>query len=451
MKNFTTLLILLITFTNSYCQQIEGDWYGNLDLKIREIPLVFHIVKTDTAFVSTIDSPNQNSFDIPVDQTVFNDSIISFQVDRLGVNYKGVYDEEKNKIIGKFSQRGIITPLNLQRDPIKTNRPQEPEKPYPYNSEDVTFYNKKDKITLAGTLTTPADKKNFPTVILISGSGPQNRDEEIANHKPFLVISDYLTRNGIAVLRYDDRGVGESEGDFSTATTKDFSEDTEAAIEFLKTKKGINKNKIGLIGHSEGGIIAPMVATNSDDIGYLILLAGQTLEGDELLLLQKRLIEHKKGVNQIEINSSQEIFKGAYDLIKSFDGNDKELKEKLKEYFNEKTNNMIPKDQLTNIVKSLTSSWMKFYAKYDPAPTLEKIKIPVLALYGKNDLQVPAIENSKVFEEVDNKNIEIVQLDNLNHLFQESKTGLPGEYSSIEQTISPKVLDIISKWIIEHN
>ena len=451
MKNLTTLLFLLITFSNSYCQEIEGDWYGNLDLQIREIPLVFHIVKTDTAFVSTIDSPNQKSFDIPVDKTVFNDSIISFQVDRLGITYKGVYDERKNKIIGNFSQRGIVTPLNLQRNPAKINRPQEPEKPYPYNSEDVTFYNKKDKIALAGTLTTPADKMNFPTVILISGSGPQNRDEEIASHKPFLVLSDYLTRNGIAVLRYDDRGVGESEGDFSKATTKDLSGDTGAAIEYLKTKKGINKNKIGLIGHSEGGIIAPMIATNSKDIGYVILLAGQALEGDELLLVQKKLIEQKKGVNRIAINASQEIFRGAYDLIKSFDGEDKVLKERLREYFKEKTNNMIPKDQLTNIVETLTSSWMKFYVKYDPVPKLEKIKVPVLALYGKNDLQVPARENSKVLEEIGNKNIEIIEFDNMNHLFQESETGLIEEYSKIEQTISSKVLDTISKWILEQN
>ncbi len=451
MKNITILLVILITFNSSQSQEIQGDWYGNLDLQIREIPLVFHIVKNDTAFVSTIDSPNQKSFDIPVDKTIFQDSIISFQVTRLGVNYTGVYHKKKNKIIGKFSQRGIITPLELQRNPVKINRPQEPEKPYPYNSEEVTFYNKKDKITLAGTLTTPKNEKDFPTVILITGSGPQNRNEEAMNHKPFLVISDYLTRNGIAVLRYDDRGVGESEGEYSKATSKDLSRDTEAAIKYLKSRKEIDKNKIGLVGHSEGGLIAPMIASNSKDVSYIVLLAGPGLKGEQLLLLQKKLIEQKSGVNEIAINRSQSIFKGAYDLITSFEGNDEELKNKLEEYFNKEFNNQMGENQLNNLIESITSPWTKYFLKYDPSIALGKINIPVLALFGKNDLQVPAAENSKVFEDARNKNIEIVKLDNLNHFFQESKTGMPNEYSEIEQTISPEALNIISKWIIKHN
>ena len=451
MKNITILLVILITFNYSQSQEIQGDWYGNLDLQIREIPLVFHIVKTDTAFVSTIDSPNQKSFDIPVDKTIFQDSIISFQVNRLGVNYTGVYHEKKNKIIGKFSQRGIITPLELQRNPIKINRPQEPEKPYPYNSEEVTFYNKKDKITLAGTLTTPKNKKDFPTVILITGSGPQNRNEEAMNHKPFLVISDYLTRNGIAVLRYDDRGVGESEGEYSKATSKDLSRDTEAAIKYLKSRKEIDKNKIGLVGHSEGGLIAPMIAANSEDVSYIVLLAGPGLKGEQLLLLQKKLIEQKSGVNEIAINRSQSVFKGAYDLITSFEGNDEELKNKLEEYFNKEFNNQMGENQLNNLIESITSPWTKYFLKYDPSIALGKINIPVLALFGKNDLQVPAAENSRVFEDAGNKNIEIIQFDNLNHFFQESKTGMPNEYSEIEQTISPEALNIISQWIIKHN
>jgi pimeloyl-ACP methyl ester carboxylesterase len=290
---------------------------------------------------------------------------------------------------------------------------------------------------------------------LISGSGPQDRNDELFDHKPFLVLSDYLTRQGIAVLRYDDRGVAESEGDFSAATSKDFSTDVEAAINYLRSRKEINKNKIGLIGHSEGGIIAPMVAKDSKNVNFMVLLAGTGLRGDKLMLLQKKLIEEKSGIDQISINKSQEVFKEAYDLIISSEEKDEELKSTLKQYFNEKLNNTLSDDQLTGLVETLTSKWMKYFLKYDPSTALQNTEIPVLALFGENDLQVPSEENSRILKEslaiAENNNATILTLEDLNHLFQESKTGLPNEYSEIEQTISPKVLDIISNWINELN
>ena len=453
MKNIFILFTLLISINSVQAQEIIGDWYGNLNVQGTELPLVFHLQKNDSIYSSTMDSPKQGGFDIKVDKTEYYNSTLKMTISALGVTYEGSYDQNSEKIKGTFQQGGMSFPLNLTREKIigEINRPQEPTKPFPYNSEEISFYNETDEITLAGTLTTPKNKKDFATVILISGSGPQNRNEEIMNHKPFLIISDYLTRNGIAVLRYDDRGVGESEGDYSKANTKDLSRDTEAAIKYLKSRKEINSNKIGLIGHSEGGLIAPMVASNSKDISFLVLLAGPGLMGEKLLLLQKKLTEHKSGINELAVNKSQEIFKGAYDIISAYKGNDEELRNILKEYFNQKFNNAIGERQLNSLIQSLTSPWMKFFIKYDPSPALEEIEVPLLALFGKNDLQVPAIENSKVFEEVNNKNIEILQLDNLNHLFQESNTGLPSEYSNIEQTISPKVLDIISKWIAEQN
>jgi len=453
MKNFLILFTILLSINSIQAQEITGDWYGSLNVQGTELPLVFHLQKNDSTYSSTMDSPTQGGYNIKFDQTHYDNSILEMEIEAAMVKYKGNYDKKTQTINGTFNQRGMSFPLNLNREKKTTevNRPQEPEKPFPYNSEDISFYNDVDKITLAGTLTTPKNKKNFPTVILISGSGPQNRNEEIMNHKPFLVISDFLTRNGIAVLRYDDRGIGKSEGDYSKANSKDLSRDTEAAIKYLKSRKEINNNKIGLIGHSEGGLIAPMIASNSKDVGFLVLLAGPGLKGEELLLLQKKLTEQKSGINEIVVNKSQQIFKGAYDIISTYKGNDEKLRNMLKEYFNQKFNNEIGENQLNSLIQSLTSPWMKYFIKYNPSTALEKIEVPLLALFGKNDLQVPAIENSKVFEEVDNKNIEIVQLDNLNHLFQESKTGLPSEYSNIKQTISPKVLDIISKWIIEHN
>ena len=453
MKNILILFIFLLSINSLQAQKITGDWYGSLNVQGTELPLVFHLQKNDSSYSATMDSPTQGGYNIKVDQTQYDNSIVEMEIEAAMVKYKGNYDKKTQKINGTFTQRGMSFPLNLNREKKTTevNRPQEPKKPFPYNSQDISFYNDVDKIKLAGTLTTPKNKKNFPTVILITGSGPQNRNEEAMNHKPFLVISDYLTRNGIAVLRYDDRGVGESEGDYSTANSKDLSRDTEAAIKFLKSRKEINKNKIGLIGHSEGGLIAPMIATNSEDVSFLVLLAGPGLKGEELLLLQKKLTEQKSGINELAVNKSQEIFKGAYDIISDFRGNDDELRNMLKKYFNQKFNNAIGKSQLNSLIQQMTSPWMKYFIKYDPSSVLEKIDVPVLALFGKNDLQVPAIENSKVFEEIDNKNIQILLLDNLNHLFQESKTGLPNEYSHIEETISPKVLNIVSKWITEHN
>ena len=254
-------------------------------------------------------------------------------------------------------------------------------------------------------------------------------------------------------LRFDDRGVGESEGNFSIATSKDFSRDVEAAINYLSSRKEINADKIGLIGHSEGGLIAPMLANKTKDVKFLVLLAGPGLRGDELMLLQKKLMEEKSGVDEKIVNQNQEIFKGAYDLILSSTVNDDELKDRLKEYFSEKLNKALGEAQINTLVQGLTSPWMQYFLKYDPAGSLEKTDVPVLALFGKNDVQVPAKENSRIvkesLEKANNKNVKVIELENLNHLFQESETGLPKEYSKIEQTISPKVLEIISNWILE--
>jgi pimeloyl-ACP methyl ester carboxylesterase len=457
MRKFNILIILLLTFNFIQAQEIVGDWYGTLKVQGTELPLVFHVQKKDSIYTSTMDSPKQGAFDIKVDLTQYENSNLDLKILQMGINYEGSFDSSAEKINGTFKQGAMSFPLNLTRENIveKVKRPQEPKEPFPYSSENITFYNKKDNINLAGTLTLPENKEDFPTVILISGSGPQDRNDELFDHKPFLVLSDYLTRQGIAVLRYDDRGVAESEGDFSAATSKDFSTDVEAAINYLRSRKEINKNKIGLIGHSEGGIIAPMVAKDSKNVNFMVLLAGTGLRGDKLMLLQKKLIEEKSGIDQISINKSQEVFKEAYDLIISSEEKDEELKSTLKQYFNEKLNNTLSDDQLTGLVETLTSKWMKYFLKYDPSTALQNTEIPVLALFGENDLQVPSEENSRILKEslaiAENNNATILTLEDLNHLFQESKTGLPNEYSEIEQTISPKVLDIISNWINELN
>tara|TARA_R110002033_G_C3876755_1_gene237674 strand:+ start:1028 stop:2104 length:1077 start_codon:yes stop_codon:yes gene_type:complete len=341
-----------------------------------------------------------------------------------------------------------ITSFNLYS---QNNRPQEPKQPFEYISENVVFKNNLDSISLAGTITYPKMGSDFPAVILISGSGPQDRNSELLNHKPFLVIADYLTKRGIAVLRVDDRGTGESEGKYNETGLNGFVNDTESAFEFLKTRKEINHSKIGLIGHSLGGIIAPIIASENTDVSFIVILAGSGIRGDKLMLLQKEKIERKMGVPETGITQGQNNMKGAYDIILKSNDNKTELQTELKSYFTKVFGAMLPESQIQTISEQMSIPWLTDFIKFDPQTSLSETKCPVLALNGANDLQVPPKENLEIIEKIlkenGNEDVETKQLENLNHLFQESETGLPNEYATIEQTFSPKVLEIITEWI----
>ncbi len=337
-------------------------------------------------------------------------------------------------------------------------RPQTPQAPFEYNVEEVSFQNIQDSITLAGTFTYPRTGRNFPVAILISGSGPQNRNSEIFGHKSFWVLADYLTNQGIAVLRYDDRGVGESTGNFSKATSVDFAEDVVAAIAYLKSRKEINLNKIGLIGHSEGGIIAPMVASENKNVAFVVSMAGVMLPGSELLLLQKELQLQSMGSSEVFISKEIEFDKGIMKLINASasDSLKRNLEKYTSEYF--KKNPKFASDHgmtetyyKTLIVESYSSPWLSNFIKYDPKNALESLECPLFALNGEKDLQVPAKENLEVLEHIStidsSKNFTLKSYPGLNHLFQECKTGTLMEYGQIEQTLSPQVLQDIAEWI----
>ncbi|MCB1023047.1 MAG: alpha/beta fold hydrolase [Acidobacteria bacterium] len=450
MKRIFLSLIAIIFMANiGFSQDITGSWYGVLEVSTVKLRMVINIVKTDKGYTSTLDSPDQGTKGMAASSTKFENSELTVELGNGAVKYTGKLSDD-GTIIGTFSQAGANYPLNLTRDkPAELLRPQEPKPPFPYYSEDVKFTNPKGNITLAGTLTLPKKEGVFPVVVLISGSGAQNRNEEVFGHKPFLVLADHLTRNGIGVLRYDDRGVGESGGDFGAATSNDFANDVESAVSFLKGRKEVDKNKIGLIGHSEGGIIAQMVAANSSDVSYIVLLAGTGVSGDAILLRQKELIERGSGVPEAAIKRGQDIMKGAYQIIESSDDT-AGVKEELTEYFKGK---QLPEKDASAIAGQLSSPWMQFFIRYDPAPLLAKVKVPVLALIGEKDLQVPPDINltaiKAALEKGGNKHVTVKELPKLNHLFQESETGLPSEYGKIEQTISPVVLDEITSWIKE--
>ena len=462
MKTISILLFTIFISLTLQAQDITGQWHGVLKVQGTQLRLVFNVSKAENGFTSTMDSPDQGAKGIPATKTSFESPKIKFEVSNAMIQYDG--ELQGNEIIGTFKQGGQVFPMNLSRKVIEkeiAKRPQEPVKPYSYYSEDVIFQNTTANISLAGTLTLPKKEGNFPVVVLISGSGPQNRDEELAGHKPFLIISDHLTKNGIAVLRYDDRGVGQSKGDFNAATSADFATDVESAIAYLKTRKEINKKKIGLVGHSEGGLIAPMVASRSKDVSFIVLLAGTGIQGDQLLLLQQNLIAKANGASDTEINKSLAINAKIFELVLKSNDNQKlkiDVKNEIIEAIKIDPTTTIPNGMtqeqfITLQVNQITSPWMTYFIKYDPATALEKVNCPVLAVNGEKDLQVPPKENLNAIKNAllkgGNKNVTTIELPNLNHLFQESTTGSPNEYATIEQTFAPIALDEITKWIVK--
>jgi len=463
MKKLALVLILMIAVLTGFGQNIVGQWNGLLSVRGIQLRIAFNISKAEKGYISTMDSPDQKAFGIPVTNTSYEANVLKLEMPNLGIQFEGNFNKA-DTIVGNFKQSGMSFPLNLTKaipGKVKYVRPQEPVKPYPYYSEDVVFENKKDAIELAGTLTLPNQTGNFPAVILITGSGPQNRDEELMGHKPFLVWSDYLTRNGIAVLRFDDRGTAASKGDFKTATSMDFKSDVEAALLYLQSRKEIDKKHIGLIGHSEGGIIAPMVAAGSKDISFIVLLAGTGIPGGQLLLLQQELIGRASGVSETELQKTKKINEGAFNLVTKSTNSETvktDLTNYIKKALKEDSATKIPagmtEDQYVDLqVKQIANPWMLYFIKHDPAVTLEKVKCPVLAINGSKDLQVPPEVNLKTIKTAlnkgGNKNVTTKELPGLNHLFQECKTGLPDEYSTIEQTISPSALDEVTKWILK--
>lgn len=463
MKRFSLLALIFLISLSSFAQDITGQWHGALKVQSVQIRLVFNVIQTENGYSATMDSPDQGAFGIPVTSTHFEDDVLKISITSANITYEGTLGDGE-VITGSFTQAGKSFPMNLSREEIEkigANRPQEPKRPFPYRSEEVIFENKQAEILLAGTLTIPAQDGVFPTVVLISGSGPQNRDQELMGHKPFLVLSDYLTRNGIAVLRFDDRGTAASTGDFKSATLVDFATDVASAVQYLQSRPEIDKNKIGLIGHSEGGIIAPMVAGDSEDIDFLVLLAGTGIRGDKLLLAQQELIGKASGMSSNQLAENEMLNKKIFEIILK-NQSEEEKRDEIKSYLTQVFRN-IPKENLPAgmseegfayaIDAQYMSPWMQYFIKYDPAPALEKVSCPVLAINGEKDLQVPPKENLEAIkaglEKGGNTQVTTMELPGLNHLFQEAETGLISEYAEIEQTFSPKALEVVTSWIKE--
>lgn len=458
-------LLIISQYANSQdvdYKSITGSWLGKISTGAIDLRIVFNISLTGKDTLSaTLDSPDQGAKNIKMGKVTYTGETLRIVAPMMLAEYNGTVKND-TLIEGTWKQAGNSLPLNVVR--LKTaftiNRPQEPKPPFPYTSEDVTFNNEKSNIKLAGTLTRPAGKGPFPAVVLITGSGAQNRDEELMGHKPFMVIADYLTRNGIAVLRYDDRGVGKSQGSPFNATSADFATDAEAAVNFLRNYPDINQKSIGLIGHSEGGLIAPIVASSNKDIAFIISLAGPGVSGEQIIHTQGADISRASGLDEKQIEDNTSINKKLFTVLKKESDNKKASEKMIEVYKQILAKKETSPEETEKNLKQLQSSmnpagltWLRYFMFTDPARFWKKVSCPVLALNGSNDLQVAANVNLSAIEKAiksgGNKKVKTVKLEGLNHLFQHSATGLPSEYGNIEETFSPEVLKIISDWILE--
>lgn len=455
-------------------------WVGDMNAGLQTLKMQFRVYAENGSEKVLVDSLSQKLGGFKAIRKV-TDEVVEFDVASLRGKFTGKKTDERN-IAGKWSQglplvlklTRIDQPLNYQVNEFK--RPQMPKPPFPYDIEEVKFDSSAANVQLDGTLTLPQsdDKsKRYPVAVLVTGSGPQDRDETLLGHKPFWVLADYLTRRGVAVLRYDDRGVGKSTGDFGKATSDDFADDAAAAVDFLKGHARIDPKQIGIIGHSEGGLVAPLVAVKKPEVAWIVLMAGTGVNGEQILYSQGKLIVEAEGGTP-EMAQRQRIVQDAAfaamkniapgdDIEPALESTVKQVIDRAEQLEVAAGNKVEPVEpEVKEIIRVLVKAnlqamnvpWFRNFAKHEPGPVLEKVKCPVLAINGEKDTQVdpklnlPKIEAS--LKAGGNKDFKIVELPGLNHLFQTCKTGGLSEYEAIEETVSPVALKGIGDWVLEH-
>jgi alpha-beta hydrolase superfamily lysophospholipase len=440
--------------------EVEGSWSGKIKTPAGELQMVLHFSMTEADTIKAVaDAPDQGVKDIPCGRVTLTDDSLTVDIPAVKGYYRGGFSGD-TLITGIWNQLGGRYDLILRKGvkPVVHNRPQEPKPPYPYREQEVTFMNTAENFSLAGTLTLPEGEGPFPAVVLISGSGQQDRDETVFLHKPFMVLADYLTRNGIAVLRYDDRGVGKSKGKTNNATSLSFADDAEAAVNYLLQRPEINKKKIGLAGHSEGGLIAPLVASRNSSISFIVSLAGPGVKGMDILLRQAGDIMKASGTPQSEIDETLSINSHLFSMVVEQPDQRKFVKDAMEWYGKELDSKGVSpeerKEKMTALTQGLISvnnPWMRYFIVTDPAQFWSKVKCPVLALNGEKDLQVSQEINLQAIKTAlrsgGNRKVKTVMLPGLNHLFQTAETGSPDEYIKIEETFSPAAMELMTSWI----
>lgn len=435
---YTLILVMIFVAIMGKAQTITGTWSGDLKVSPQtSLKIVFHI---DSENSITMDSPDQAAFGLKGEIIYNSEDSINMTLPQLNLSFAG--RRNANRIDGTFKQGALKLPLILMAN--SNNRPQTPKPPFPYITEDVTVSH--DDISLAGTLTIPENAdSSTPVVVMVTGSGLQNRDEEMFDHKPFAVIADYLARNGIASLRYDDRGGNGSTGSREHATTKDFASDAQSVIDFLKTSNRFGK--IGLLGHSEGGMIAYMLASKEHNLDYIISLAGPVIRGTKTSGFQNKVLALTQGIPETEAEQFGNAVESAFEYKLQNGALTSPSQQVLATVYPQCNDNEITKVLAQSINKILCDSsendWIDFYFRYDPALDLAKIRVPAFLIFGEKDSQVPASLNMSVATAT-LPNAKIKQYPSLNHMLQHAVTGGIGEYQTIEETISPEVLaDIV--------
>lgn len=436
---------------------LDGLWQGAVARNGVNLRLVLRVATGDRGTIVIFDSPDLGAVGLPVAGFSRRAQHVGFSVPASGARFAGALSDDGARLKGIWTLPGqpdvevafVRTRATAEREPRL--RPQTPKPPFPYRAEDVTFKNPvADGVTLAGTLTLPEGTGPFPAAVLITGSGPQDRDQTLLGHKAFAVLADHLTRNGVAVLRYDDRGVGRSTGEFAAATSADFATDARAAVRFLLTRREIDREGVGFIGHSEGGMVAQIAAVNDDHLDFLIMLAGPGTDLMQLAQSQERLLGLSQGVSEEELARMQPVMTDVFAAVaKSASAEDARARVRAVLTPEALATLKAPESRRELLVQQLANDWSRYLLQYKPAASLSRIRIPILALHGALDRQVPADENLAAIKTAlaHNSDVTIRKLDGLNHLFQTARTGAIGEYADIAETMSPGVLGIVSEWI----
>lgn len=428
--------------------EVVGTWHGTLTVGANDLRMVVHIETTSDSLTATMDSPDQGATGIPVEKVAVAGDSLSLQVSVVNGRFDGEVRSE-DVIEGTWTQNGQSFPLTLERGDVETaerHRPQTPEPPYPYDTTNVRVRNEGAGITLAGTLSLPDGEGPHPAVVLVSGSGPQDRRSVVAGHELFRVVADHLTRQGIAVFRYDERGVGASTGTFSSATTEDLAADVRAIVEELSDRSDLGP--LGVYGHSEGGVVAPLVARGLDTVEFLVLLAPPGVPGVELIPEQVAQITRANGAPVEQVDSVRSVQRRVVSTVAQAPDSTAaahQLSDLLAEFG-------VSGSRADRQIEQLTQPWYRSFLTLDPVSALQDVDVPVLVLFGENDLQVPPAQNRPPVEAAlgadTRDDVTVETISGMNHLFQPSDTGLPSEYQSIDTTMAPKVLETLSDWVL---
>jgi pimeloyl-ACP methyl ester carboxylesterase len=429
---------------------LDGDWAATIPLPNAKVRLILHLRTGPGGTVVTLDSPDQLAYGVPVSTLTRTGQKVAFTLSA-GQGFEGILAADGKSIDGTWTGTAYKGPLSFASRPIEASgpkRPQTPKPPFPYRTEEVVVQSAPG-VKLAGTLTLPEGKGPFPAAVMITGSGAQDRDETILGHKPFAVIADRLTRDGIAVLRVDDRGFARSTGDFGSATDDDFAVDAAANVAFLRSRSDIDPGRIGLIGHSEGGLVAPKVAARDPRLAFIVLMAGPAVPLSDILRIQRAKLAPAMGANPEQIKQAQRLLDHV-DVAMRGAKDEADAKARAVVVIQAEGGELAKApDAVQALATQLSSGWMRGLLDYDPRPTLAKVKCPILALNGSKDGQVPPEQNLPEIRKATqaNPDVTIVELPGLNHLFQTAGTGAVGEYADIEETVAPIALDAMSAWI----